>query len=140
MSNTWVKPVDMRHWIFSCAITLGASTMPATAAAIRPLAVAMNRRRSVVTRSLRSCRHEPVVSTLRHLIPGTKERLEPRVGGVDLLGHGALLGFLSGHLRRELSEIAQHRRRKRKHLDLGLELGLELLQRHRVPGMELGEA
>jgi hypothetical protein len=40
----------MRHWTFGWAMTLGASTMAAAAtAAITPLAVAMNLRRSVIT-------------------------------------------------------------------------------------------
>ena len=50
MSNTAVKAVDIRHWTFGCAMTLGASTIAAAAAAASaPLAVAMNLRRSVVT-------------------------------------------------------------------------------------------
>ena len=53
MSSAGVQVVDMRHWTFGCAMTLGASTMAAAAAAaIAPLAVARNLRRSVVTRLL----------------------------------------------------------------------------------------
>ena len=51
-SSAAVQPVDMRHWTFGWAMTLGASTMaPAAAAAITPPAVAMNLRRPVVTLS-----------------------------------------------------------------------------------------
>jgi hypothetical protein len=42
----------MRHWIFGCAMTLGASTMAAAAAATTPPAVEMNLRRSVTGRPL----------------------------------------------------------------------------------------
>jgi hypothetical protein len=42
--------VDIRHWTFGWAMTLGASTMAAAAtAAIAPPAFTMNLRRSVVT-------------------------------------------------------------------------------------------
>jgi hypothetical protein len=51
-SNTAVKAVDIRHWIFGWAMTLGAlTTEEAAAAATTPPAVAMNLRRSVLTLS-----------------------------------------------------------------------------------------
>jgi hypothetical protein len=47
--------VDIRHWTFGCAMTLGASTMCAAAtAAIIPVAFAMNLRRGVITLSAQS--------------------------------------------------------------------------------------
>jgi hypothetical protein len=50
MSSAAVQAVDIRHWTFGCAMTLGASTMVAAAAATSaPLAFTMNLRRSVVT-------------------------------------------------------------------------------------------
>jgi hypothetical protein len=49
-SSAGVQVVDIRHWTFGCAMTLGASTMAeAATAAIAPPAFTMNRRRSVIT-------------------------------------------------------------------------------------------
>src|SRR6266496_4362976 len=48
-SSAGVQVVDIRHWIFGWAMTYGASTMvAAAAAAITPPAFAMNRRRSLI--------------------------------------------------------------------------------------------
>src|SRR6266567_3389196 len=48
-SSAGVQVVDIRHWIFGCAMTQGASTMAAAAAAaITPPAFAMNLRRSLI--------------------------------------------------------------------------------------------
>src|SRR2546425_479611 len=61
MSNVAVQDVDIRHWTFGWAMTLGASTMAAVAAvAITPLAVVRNLRRSALT-SLNSPRDELMV-------------------------------------------------------------------------------
>src|SRR5215831_11676847 len=52
-SSERVQAVDIRHWTFGCAMTLGASTMAAAATvATARLAFARNRRRSVITPSL----------------------------------------------------------------------------------------
>src|SRR5215510_15304773 len=72
--------VDMRHWIFGCAMTLGASTMTeAAAAATTPPAVTMNLRRSVIPVLPRD---EPMVGALGDVIPRTHQRLELRERGV----------------------------------------------------------
>src|SRR6266700_6623567 len=48
-SSAGVQVVDIRHWIFGWAMTLGASTIAAAAAAaITPPAFAMNLRRSLI--------------------------------------------------------------------------------------------
>ncbi len=49
MSSAGGQVVDIRHWTFGCAMTWGASTMAAAAAAaITPPAFAMNLRRSLI--------------------------------------------------------------------------------------------
>src|SRR5262245_3425519 len=112
-------------------MTLGASTMPDPAtAAITPLAVTMNLRRSVVT--LPSPCHELLIGPFGHVIPGADQRLELRERRVDLSRHGRLLGFLSQNLALETAEVAQHGSRKLKHFDLALELSLEPLERDGV--------
>jgi hypothetical protein len=51
-SSAAVQAVDICHWTFGCAMTLGASTKAAAATvATTPLAFAMNLRRSVITTS-----------------------------------------------------------------------------------------
>src|SRR5712692_8508738 len=120
-SSAGVKAVDIRHWTFGWAMTLGASTMvAAAAAAMTPPAVAMNLRRSVVTLSSSHC-HELVVGAFGHMVPGAHQRLELREGRVDFPGHGGLFGFFPGDLGRQLPELAQHRHRELGHLDLPLE-------------------
>src|SRR5262252_7542083 len=115
----------MRHWIFGCAMTFGASTIVVAAtAASAPLAVARNRRRSVVIVPS-STRHELVVGTLGDPIPRAHQRLEPRVGRVDFAGHGGLLRFLLDDLGGDLPELVQHGCRKLDDLDGSLELRLE---------------
>jgi hypothetical protein len=105
LSNTAVQVVDIRHWTFGWAMTLGASTMPAAAtAAIAPLALAMNLRRSVLTLPP-SPRDELMVGAFRDVVPGAHQRLELREGRVHLPGHGGLLGLLLDHLGRQLLEI-----------------------------------
>src|SRR6266853_2808208 len=137
MSNTAVKAVDIRHWTFGCATTLGAATMlAAVAAAITPPAVAINLRRSVVTLPS-SPRHELMVGAFGDVILGPHQRLELGDGGVHHPGHWRLLGFLLDDLRRQLLEIAQHRHRQWEHLDLALELRLESFQRDRVLHVEV---
>src|SRR5438094_4105808 len=86
MSNTAVKAVDIRHWTFGWAITLGASTIAAAAEAITPPAVAMNLRRSVVTLGS-SRRHELMVGAFGDVIPRAHQLLELREGGVHLPSH-----------------------------------------------------
>src|SRR5438876_10496754 len=44
MSDARVQAVDMRHWTFGCAMTLGGGSAPG-AAALAPFAVARNWRR-----------------------------------------------------------------------------------------------
>src|SRR4029077_18967954 len=91
MSNAAVQAVDMRHWPFGCASTLGTSTMlVAAATAIAPVAVARNRRRSFVTLPS-SSGHELMVGAFGDVVPGADQRLELREGCVHLLGHGGLL-------------------------------------------------
>src|SRR6266516_2705073 len=78
MSNVAVQDVDIRHWTFGWAMTLGASTTAAVAAvAINPLAVVMNLRRSALT-LLNSRRHELMVVALGDLVSRTHQRLELR--------------------------------------------------------------
>src|SRR6266542_6659826 len=116
-------------------MTLGASTTAAAAAAaITPLAVAMNLRRSVIALPS-SQRNELMVGAFGDVIPRPHQRLELGEGGVHLPGDGGLLGFLLDDLRRELLEIAQHRHRELQHLELALELRLESLERDRVLGV-----
>src|SRR2546426_1417615 len=132
--------VDMRHWTFGWAMTLGAWMMaPVATAAIAPLAVAMNLRRSVITLAS-SYRHELVVSAFGDVVPGAHQRLELREGRVHLPGHGGLLGLLPDDLRRQLLEITQHRHRELDHLDLALELRLEPFERDRVLRVVVREA
>src|SRR6266436_6788803 len=110
-SSAAVQPVDMRHWTFGCAMTLGASTTAATAAATTtPLAVAMNLRRSIISGSS-SPLHELVVGALRDAVPRAHQRLELRVGGVHLPGHGGLLRFVLDDFGRELPQITEQRHR-----------------------------
>src|SRR6266567_8975922 len=131
--------VDIRHWTFGWAMTLGAWTMaPVATAAIAPLAVAMNLRRSVITLAS-SHRHQLVVSAFGDVVPGAHQRLELCEGGMHLPGHGGLLGLLPDDLGCQLLEIAQHRHRKLEQLDLALELRLESLQRDGVLGVEVRE-
>src|SRR5713101_7972277 len=132
LSSTGGQAVDIRHWTFGCAMTLGASTMAAAAtAASAPPAFTMNLHRSVVTLSS-SHRDELMVGAFGDVIPGAHQRLELRERRVHLPGHGGLLGFFPDDLGRQLLEIAQHRPRDLEHLDLALELHLESLERDRV--------
>src|SRR6266545_2792309 len=121
-------------------MTLGASTTAAAAAAaITPLAVAMNLRRSVIALPS-SQRHELMVGAFGDVVPGAHQRLELREGGVHLSGHGRLLGFFPDNLGRQLLEIAQHGHRDLKDLDLALEFRPEFLERDRVLRVELRQA
>src|SRR5215813_6751532 len=109
--------VDIRHWTFGCAMTLGASTMRAAAvAANRPLAVAMNLRRSVVTVPS-SSRHQLMVGALGHVVPRAYQRLELRERGVHLSGRGCLLRLFPDDRAGELLQLSQHRDGDREHLD-----------------------
>src|SRR6266542_2387923 len=140
MSNAAVKAVDIRHWTCGWAMTLGASTMAAeAAAATTPPAVAMNLRRSVITLPSSHC-HELMVGAFGHVVPRAHQRLELREGCVHLPGHGSLLGFFPDDLRRQLPEIAQHRNGKLDYLDLPLELRPESPERDRVLGVVVREA
>src|SRR5262245_16830749 len=110
----------MRHWTFGCAMTLGASSNTAGAVTvIAPPTVARNLRRARITSS--SC-NELVVGAFGDAIPRTDERLELRIGGMDLPGHRRLLRLLPDHVSGDLLEIAEHRTRKREDLDFRLEL------------------
>src|SRR4030095_3703803 len=84
------KLVDMRHWIFGCAMTFGASTTAAAPAAASILpAFTMNLRRSLITRS--SSPDVLLVGALGDLIPRADQALESREGGVHLPSHRGLL-------------------------------------------------
>src|SRR5262249_34524373 len=108
-SSAFVHAVDMRHWTFGCAMTLGASTMAAAVAVARaPLAVTINRRRSVVTLPS-SSRDELLVGAFGDMVPRAHQRLELRERRVDLLRHRRLLGCLLDDLGGDLPELAQHR-------------------------------
>src|SRR5262245_13725567 len=139
-SSTAVQLVDMRHWIFGWAMTLGASTIVAAATAVSaPLAVTRNRRRSVVIEPL-SPRHELVVGALGHAIPRTHQSLELRVGRVDLPGHGCLLRLFLDDVAGDLPELAQHGQGELDDLHRALELRLEPLERDGILQMEVGSA
>src|SRR5262245_19210887 len=73
-ASCWAEPwstsfaglhvLDIRHWIFGWAMTLGASTTGAAPIAANvPPAFTMNQRRPIVTR-LSSSRHELVIGAL----------------------------------------------------------------------------
>src|SRR6266508_296999 len=116
-------------------MTLGASTTAAAAAAaITPLAVAMNLRRSVIALPS-SQRNELMVGAFGDVIPRPHQRLGLGEGGVHLPGDGGLLGFLLDDLRRELLESAERRRRELRDLELGLEHRRARLECDRVLGM-----
>src|SRR5215831_130988 len=85
-SSAGVKVVDMRHWIFGCAMTLGASKMAAAATvAAAPLAVAMNLRRAVITLSSAGLRQDATPrSLLDDLIRSQQQRR--RDGEAERLG------------------------------------------------------
>src|SRR6266567_1356307 len=109
MSIAGVHAVDIRHWTFGWAMTLAQSvTVAAATAAIAPLAVTMNLRRSVVTLPS-SHRDELMVGAFGDVVPGAHQRLELREGGVHLPGHRSFLGFFPDDLGRELLEVAQDR-------------------------------
>src|SRR5215467_10775627 len=109
-------------------MTFGTSTIAAAATAVSaPLAVTRSRRRSVVIVPP-SPRHELVVRALGHVVPGANQRLELRVGGVHLPGHGRLLRFLLDNLDRELLEVAQHGHGELEDLDLAFEFRLEAFE------------
>src|SRR5262249_10836998 len=105
-SSALGQAVDMRHWTFGWAITLGASTAAAAPTATRaPPVFTMNRRRSMEALLLHRARrvrftetwlprYELVVGAFGHVIPGADQRLELREGGVHLPGHRRLLGLL----------------------------------------------
>src|SRR6266567_1266580 len=140
MSFASVQAVDIRHWTFGCATTLGAATMAeAATAAIAPLAVAMNLRRSVITLPS-SHRDEVMVGAFGDVVPGAHQRLELCERRVHLFGHRGLLGFFPDDLGCQLLEIAQHRHRKLEDLDLALEFRFESFERDRVLRMEGREA
>src|SRR5262245_60749674 len=81
-----------------------------------------------------------MVSALGDAIPRVQQRLELREGGVHLTGHWTLLGLLLDDLSCQLLQIAQHRRRVLKNLDLALELRFEPRERDRVLRVVLREA
>src|SRR5262245_50367156 len=112
-SSALVQVVDMRHWTFGWAMTLGASTTAAAPAATRaPPVFTMNRRRSMEDlllhreRRVRSTatwlpRHELVIGAFGDVVPGTHQRLKLRVGGVDLPRHRRFFGLLVDELGRQ---------------------------------------
>src|SRR5215510_6957201 len=116
-SSAAVKAVDIRHCTFGCAMTLGASVMPAAAtAAATPPTFAMNLRRSVMMPPLAG--DELMVGAFGDVVPRPHECLELRVRRVDFPGHRALLGLLLDGLAGKLLELAQHRGRVLNDLDL----------------------
>src|SRR5262252_7762756 len=155
-ASRWAEPcitsrlvgqvVDMRHWNLGCAMTFGASTSAAAViAASVPLAVTRNLRRSVVTWAsslnvVASPRHELVIGALGHVVPGADQRLEFRVGGVHLPGHGRLLRFLLDNVDRELLEVAQHGHGELEDFDLAFEFRLEAFEGDRVLGVVGGQS
>src|SRR5215510_14142792 len=139
-SSAGVQAVDIRHWTFGWAMTLGASTIAAVAVdATMPPAVKRNRRRALIApRS--SPRNELMVGALGDVVPGGHQRLELRERRVDLPGHGRLLGFLPGDLGGQPLEIAEHRCRELEHFNFPLELHLEPRQRDGVLRVVFREA
>src|SRR6185503_16715956 len=138
MSSCGGQAVDIRHWILGWATTTGASTRAVVAtAATTPPAAAMNRRRSDVTappeggwcdaRGARgpggSCLEKLMVRALRDVVPGAELCLQLSERGVDLPGHGALVGLVPDHLGGHLLEVTQDRDRELDNLHLALELG-----------------
>src|SRR5262245_48891469 len=120
-------------------MTLGASTMPDLAtAAITPLAVTMNLRRSVVI-APSSPRHELVIGTLGHVVPRANERPELHERRMDFSRHGGFLGLFLHNLRRNLLQVAQHRNREGEDLDLAPELRPETFQRDGILGVVVRE-
>src|SRR5262252_5245468 len=92
-SRDGVQDVDIRHWTFGWAITMGESMMAvATTAATRLPPVAMNLRRSLVMASS-SPLHELMVGALGHLIPRAHSRLKLRERRVHFAGRRRLLGL-----------------------------------------------
>ena len=101
-SSAGVQVVDSRHWTLGWAMTCGASTTAAApAAASAPPALTTNRRRSTVVTSFiridesepgtRSSGHELMVGAFGDVVPWPHQRLELRVGGMDLACHGSPL-------------------------------------------------
>src|SRR5262245_46604390 len=130
----------MRHCTFGCAMTYGVSTIAAAVAATTtPPAVTMNRRRSLIG-PLSSPRHELMVGTLGHPVPRPNQRLELRVGRVDLPGHGSLLRLFLDDFGRQLPQIAEHWHGELDDLDTTLELGPEPMERDGVLQVEVREA
>src|SRR6266436_3037381 len=54
---------------------------------------------------------QPVEGALRDAVPRAHQRLELRVGGVHLPGHGGLLRFVLDDFGRELPQITEQRHR-----------------------------
>src|SRR5215471_2467818 len=120
-------------------MTLGASVMPAAAtAAATPPTFAMNLRRSVMTPPLAG--DELVVGALGDVVPGADQRLELRVGRVDLPGHRALLRLLPDGLAGKLLELAQHGGRVLENFDLVLELRPQALEGDGILRVKVGQA
>src|SRR5262249_2159928 len=137
MSSVGLAVVDMRHWTFGWAMTLRASMATAAPAATSaPVALAMNRRRSV-TAPPGSPRHESVIRALGNLVPGPHQRVELRERRVRLPRHGARFGLVLHHLGGELLQLSQHGQRILDDLHLALEFGPEPVERDRVLGVEI---
>src|SRR5262245_34208925 len=82
-SSVVVHVVDIRHWTFGWALTLGASTTAVTTAASPPLASSMNLRRPLIAPST-SHRDELMVRAFGHVVPRAHQRLELRERRVHL--------------------------------------------------------
>src|SRR6185295_4227373 len=137
MSLAAVHAVDIRHCTFGCAMTRGALAMTAAPTAAAPAALIRNRRRSGIAGLHRDVLME---RALGDVVPRAHQRLELRERRVNLPGQRTLLGLLADDLRRQLPQIAQHRRGQLQHVDLALELRLEPGERGGVLGVEIGEA
>src|SRR5262245_26833062 len=131
LSSWGGQAVDIRHWIFGCAMTFGAATAADAIAANAPLAARRNRRRARITSGSSSC-HQAMIGAFGHMVPRAHRRLELGEGRVHLPGHGSLLGLFPDHLRGQLPQIPQHRCGKRQDLDLALELRPEPLEGYGV--------
>src|SRR5262245_3355035 len=131
-SSPRVHAVDMRHWIFGWAMTLGASTiLVVAAAASAPPVLTRNLRRSVTTCCSLSS-HVLLIRTLGDVVPRAHEALELRERGVHLSSHRAPLRLCPHLLDRQLPQVAQERLREEQHLDTSLEIGPEPLERDRI--------
>src|SRR5262245_29557786 len=99
----------------SCASTAGVGKKKRSAAAIQSQHDLVSNTRGLVTLKLSDAetrsprRHKLMVGALADAVPRTNQRLELRVGGVDLSSDRRSLGLLPHDLARQFPEVAQHR-------------------------------